>query len=120
MAVACLKRVFAVAHVSEAYPPIQDVDEQNIELGVLVLADRWLGTGGCANDMRVVGAACRLVNAQLAIEKHWPGRAVVRLKGREAGVLQVGNHEALLEGGVLHGAPPAGYFDGYQAAVRLA
>ncbi len=106
MAVARLQLVLAVAVVVEAHPALQHVDEQEVELGVLVLGDRRLGAGHALDHVRVVRAAGGFLDAELPVEELGAERAVVRLDRREFRVLEMRDQQGLLELRFRHGEPP--------------
>ena len=119
VAVAGLQPVLAVAVVMEAHPALEDIDEEEVELGVLVLGDRRLRARHTFDHMRVVRAAGGLLDAELPVEELRPRRAVVRLERLEDRVLEVLDEQRLPELGLLHGGPPD-RFDGDRAILHRA
>src|SRR6185436_14471347 len=79
VAVAGLQLVLAVAVVVKAHPALEDVDEEEVELGVLVLGDRRLSARYPLDDVRVVRAARGLLDAEAPVDELRPRRAVVGL-----------------------------------------
>jgi hypothetical protein len=118
VAIARLQRVLSVSHVVELHPAFEDVNEEEVELGVLVLPDRGLRPRHTLDDVGVVGAARRLVDAELAIDEHRTGRAVIRLDGFEVRILDVGDEQRLFEFGLRHGFLRAGYVALYYPNVQ--
>src|SRR5262249_30708768 len=99
-----LQLVLAVAMVVKAHPALEDVDEEEVELGVLVLGDRRLRARHTLDHVRVVRAAGGLLDAELTVEELRTRRAVVGLDRRERRVLDVLDQQRLLEPGFLHGS----------------
>src|ERR1700730_1799694 len=106
VAVAGLQLVLAVAMVVEAHPALEDIHEEKVELGVLVLGDRRLRGRHTLDHVGVVRAAGGLLHPELPVEELRPGRAVVRFQRLELGVLEVGDEERLPELALLHDGPP--------------
>src|SRR5512144_2813005 len=106
VAVSGVQPVLAVAMVVEAHPALEDIDEEEVELGMLVLGDRRLRARHTLDHVRVVRAAGGLLDAEPPVEELGPRRAVVGLQRLERRVLEVRDVERLLELGLLHGGPP--------------